>query len=77
MSFSFIVYFNKSIACLLLVSRVVLKTDDHDITSSSIRKLDAEGRMYEIARLLGGSNISETALANARELLNVQATTDL
>lgn len=55
----------------------VLKTDDHDITSSSIRKLDAEGRMYEIARLLGGSNISETALANARELLNVQATTDL
>src|SRR5574344_1232291 len=44
-----------------------------DETSSSIHELDANGRIHEIARLLGASEITDNALANASELLNIQA----
>ena len=50
----------------------VLKSDDNNETSTSIHELDSEGRIREIARLLGGANITDSALANARELLNTQ-----
>ena len=50
----------------------VTKKDVDNETMTSIRELDDEGREKEIARLLGGSAISESALANARELLASQ-----
>jgi len=39
-------------------------------TRTSISTLDAEGRVNEIARLLGGKTISEKTLAHAREMLS-------
>lgn len=51
----------------------VIKKDEKDITSSYIRELDDKGRIREIARLLGGANISVTAMANAQELLLAQS----
>ncbi|MBW1677869.1 MAG: hypothetical protein JRJ79_15025 [Deltaproteobacteria bacterium] len=39
-------------------------------TRSLITLLDREGRINEIARLLGGRTISEKTLAHAREMLS-------
>ncbi|RLB93857.1 MAG: DNA repair protein RecN, partial [Deltaproteobacteria bacterium] len=39
-------------------------------TRSLISLLDREGRINEIARLLGGRTISEKTLAHAREMLS-------
>ena len=38
---------------------------------SSIRQLDQEGRVQEVARMLSGSTITEAAVANAKALLNL------
>lgn len=38
-------------------------------TASSIRKLSADGRVLELARMLSGSIVTDAAIANARELL--------
>ncbi|MGN1394417.1 MAG: DNA repair protein RecN [Succinivibrionaceae bacterium] len=50
----------------------VKKENSNDETSSTIHLLDDNGRIQEIARLLGSTSITDTALANARELLNNQ-----
>ncbi|MFO7985075.1 MAG: DNA repair protein RecN [Desulfatiglandaceae bacterium] len=42
----------------------------NDRTQATIRALDAEARIKEIARLLGGRKITSQALAHAREMLN-------
>jgi DNA repair protein RecN (Recombination protein N) len=42
-------------------------------TESSVALLDAEGRMHEIARMLGGQRVSKTSLAHAREMLGQRA----
>lgn len=39
-------------------------------TTSSIRKLSADERVLELARMLSGSKISEAAISNAKELLS-------
>ena len=59
--------------------QVAAKGDAHYLVSksedqsgrvvSSIRLLDSESRIREIARLLSGEVITPAALANARELL--------
>jgi DNA repair protein RecN (Recombination protein N) len=51
----------------------VKKETVNDVTESSVTELDTAGREQEIARLLGSSEITEAALANARELLGNQA----
>ncbi len=38
-------------------------------TLTSIKPLDEEGRVMELARLLGGENITETIIASAREMI--------
>ena len=38
-------------------------------TESTVQPLDGEGRMQEIARMLGGERVSATSLAHAREML--------
>jgi len=40
-----------------------------DKTITGIRRLDDEGRVMELARLLGGASVTDSVLATARELL--------
>lgn len=47
----------------------VYKDDNDDATITRIRLLSDEERVLEVARLLSGSEVTETALKNARELL--------
>ena len=47
----------------------VAKFSDGQQTHTQMRQLDEQGRINEIARLLGGNNISQTTLSNAQELL--------
>jgi len=43
------------------------KTTQTDITSSNVRLLEMEERVEEIARMLGGVNITENTRAHAKE----------
>lgn len=47
----------------------VSKATRDGVTLSTIRPLDAEGRVQEIARMLGGVALTEITLSHARELL--------
>lgn len=53
----------------------VEKNNKADITSSTVRLLDDEERVQEIARMLGGVNITANTLAHAKEML-FQSTAD-
>lgn len=48
---------------------LVSKKDDGQETETSMQLLDEKHRLQELARLLGGDQITENTLANARELL--------
>lgn len=48
----------------------VYKEDIEQVTVTHLRHLNTEERILEIAQMLGGKNISDAALANAKELLN-------
>ena len=48
----------------------VYKEDKDNITGTHLKILRREERILEIAQMLGGKNVSEAALANAKELLN-------
>ena len=50
---------------------VVAKSHDGTVTSSGLTVLDAEERERELSRMLAGLTDSDTALAHARELLEV------
>lgn len=50
---------------------VVEKSSDGSVTSSGLTTLDEEGRERELSRMLAGLADSDTALAHARELLEV------
>ena len=52
----------------------VYKDESGDTTITRIRLLNDEERVYEIARLLSGSEITETAVLNARELITAGIT---
>ncbi|MFN8242277.1 MAG: DNA repair protein RecN [Bacteroidales bacterium] len=47
----------------------VYKDDTEHSTITRVRLLTAEERVYEVARLLSGSEVTETAIQNARELI--------
>ncbi len=47
----------------------VYKDDSTEKTISHLKKLTAQERVTEIAKMLSGANLSETAILNARELL--------
>lgn len=49
----------------------VAKNQQTDITSSTVRVLDGEARILEVARMLGGVNLTENTLAHAREMLTL------
>ncbi len=48
----------------------VYKEDNESSTNTHIRQLSFDERVNEIAIMLSGSNVEETAIANARSLLN-------
>ena len=48
---------------------LISKDDSDERSYTTIKLLSEEERVHEIARLLGGTNITETTLASARELL--------
>ena len=48
----------------------VYKEDVNEVTATHLKILDEEERIVEIAQMLGGKNVSEAAIANAKELLN-------
>lgn len=51
----------------------VYKEIDNDLTYSKIKKLTAEERVIEIAKMLSGDSLKDSAISNARELLKNQA----
>ncbi|WP_375389180.1 DNA repair protein RecN [uncultured Amnibacterium sp.] len=51
----------------------VLKGSDGGVTSSTVERLTGEDRVAEMARLLSGLTTSDSALAHARELLELAA----
>ena len=50
---------------------VVQKSHDGTITSSGLTLLDDEAREHELSRMMAGLSGSDTAIAHARELLEV------
>ena len=48
----------------------VFKTDDAEVTETQIKELQTDERIVEIAQMLGGINITESAMAHAKQLLN-------
>ncbi|WP_459176698.1 DNA repair protein RecN [Ewingella americana] len=47
----------------------VSKETDGEVTETQINRLDKKARLQELARLLGGSEVTRNTLANAKELL--------
>ena len=47
----------------------VYKQDINEVTTTQLKELNAEERVQEIAQMLSGATISDSALANAKELL--------
>ncbi|PTX59730.1 DNA replication and repair protein RecN [Kordia periserrulae] len=47
----------------------VYKQDINEVTSTQLKELNQEERIQEIAQMLSGATISDSALANAKELL--------
>lgn len=48
----------------------VYKTDSDDTTHTNLKQLNEDERVVEIAQMLGGLNVTESALAHAKQLLN-------
>ena len=47
----------------------IKKNTDENATFTSVTELDDTHRVEEIARIISGENITETALQNAKEML--------
>lgn len=48
----------------------VFKTDKDNVTHTQLKRLDEDERIVEIAQMLGGIDITESAVAHAKQLLN-------
>ncbi|MFK7833925.1 MAG: DNA repair protein RecN [Winogradskyella sp.] len=48
----------------------VFKADIEDITHTQLKRLSEDERIVEIAQMLGGLNITDSAMAHAKQLLN-------
>lgn len=69
---------HRQVLCVTHLAQIAVMADNHLLieknivdgrTVTSVRKLDHEGRKYEIARIMGGDNITELMLENAEEQL--------
>lgn len=71
---------NRQVMCVTHLPQVAAQAHHHlfvsknqqtDVTASSVRVLGHEERVLEIARMLGGVNLTENTLAHAREMLTL------
>lgn len=69
----------RQVLCVTHLVQIAVMADNHllieknivgERTVTTVRELDFEGRKQEIARIMGGDNISQLMLENAEELLN-------
>lgn len=58
------------LACMADHHLLIEKYTDGDSTFTTLRKLDKEGKIREIARIIGGSDITSLAVRHADELLS-------
>jgi DNA repair protein RecN (Recombination protein N) len=70
---------NRQVMCVTHLPQVAAQAHHHlyveknnqtDITSSNVRLLETEERIEEVARMLGGVNITANTLAHAKEMLS-------
>ncbi len=59
------------LAALANTHLLIAKEEREGRTYTSVTPLDLEGRKRELARIIGGTNITETTLKSAEEMLNV------
>lgn len=69
---------DKQVICVTHLAQIACYCDHHFLiekhvegerTKTSVSPLDEKGRIYELARIMGGESITETTLCAARELL--------
>ena len=72
---------NKQVLCVTHLPQLAAMGDTHLLiakgerdgrTYTTVTPLDLEGRKKELARIIGGANITETTLKNAEEMLNYE-----
>jgi len=70
---------HKQVLCVTHLPQLAALSDTHLLiakgerdgrTYTTVTKLDIEGRKRELARIIGGANITETTLKSAEEMLN-------
>lgn len=68
----------RQVLCVTHLSQIAVEADNHlliekttrgDRTVTQVKPLDYDGRVQEIARILGGESVTETTLKNAAELI--------
>ncbi len=68
----------RQVLCVTHLSQIAVMADNHllieknivnDRTSTTVKSLSFDERKYEIARIMGGDNISELMLKNAQQLI--------
>ena len=68
----------RQVLCVTHLSQIAVMADNHllieknivnDRTSTTVKSLSFDERKYEIARIMGGDNISELMLENAQQLI--------
>lgn len=76
---------HRQVLCVTHLAQIAVMADNHllieknvvdDRTVTAVRNLDHESRKQEIARIMGGDNITELMLKNAEELLDSVRQTD-
>jgi DNA repair protein RecN (Recombination protein N) len=69
---------NRQVLCVTHLPQVAAQAHQHlyvskshttDVTASNVRLLEKQGRIEEIARMLGGVNMTANTLAHAKEML--------
>lgn len=61
------------VACMADAHYLILKAVEVERTFTKVRDLDTRGRTEELARMLGGVEITETTLQHAKEMLDLAA----
>ena len=66
----FCVTHSAQIASLADIHFLISKSDINGATETGVKKLDDEGRIVELSRILGGIDVTESQRAAARDMLN-------